>query len=91
MRNAHISSVMTLGEPFRQDGPAVYDFGTQTVTARVRDIIPVMMRHRLTPPPDETYSLHRKLSGAFLLCSKLGSRVDTKKVFAEETGGYVFG
>ncbi|RUS21946.1 ABC1 family-domain-containing protein [Endogone sp. FLAS-F59071] len=90
MRDAHIDSVMTLGEPFRLDSPPIYDFGMQTVTARVRDTIPVMLRHRLTPPPDETYSLHRKLSGAFLLCSKLGSRIDTKRVFAEETKGYVF-
>ena len=57
---------------------------TQTVTARVRDTIPVMLRHRLTPPPDETYGLHKKLSGAFLLCTKLGSTFDTKRVWREE-------
>lgn len=34
-----------------------------------------MLKHRLTPPPQETYSLNRKLSGAFLLCERLDSRV----------------
>lgn len=84
MKEAHIDSVMVLGEPFRSDAPEMYDFSTQTVTARVRDTIPVMLRHRLTPPPDETYGLHKKLSGAFLLCTKLSSAFDTKRVWKEE-------
>ncbi|KAI9266800.1 ABC1 family-domain-containing protein [Phascolomyces articulosus] len=84
MREAHIDSVMVLGEPFRQDAPDQFDFGSQTITGRVRDTIPVMLRHRLTPPPDETYGLHKKLSGAFLLCTKLGSQFDTKKVWYDE-------
>jgi len=40
-----------------------------------------MIRERLTPPPEETYSLHRKLSGAFLLCARLGSRVRCRELF----------
>lgn len=84
MREAHIDSVMVLGEPFRADAPDVFDFGVQTITGRVRDTIPVMLRHRLTPPPDETYGLHKKLSGAFLLCTKLQSRFNTKAVWQEE-------
>ncbi|KAG1463274.1 hypothetical protein G6F46_002325 [Rhizopus delemar] len=84
MRNAHIDSVMVLGEPFRKTAPDTYDFEQQTITARIRETIPVMLRHRLTPPPDESYGLHKKLSGAFLLCSKLGSKFDTKAVWREE-------
>ncbi|CEP19485.1 hypothetical protein [Parasitella parasitica] len=84
MRNAHIDSVMVLGEPFRETAPNNYDFSSQTITQRVRETIPVMLRHRLTPPPDETYGLHKKLSGAFLLCTKLGSQFDTKAVWKEE-------
>lgn len=84
MRNAHIDSVLVLGEPFRKDAPDVFDFARQTITARVRDTIPVMLRHRLTPPPDETYGLHKKLSGAFLLCTRLGSKFDTKAVWRDE-------
>lgn len=84
MKNAHIDSVMALGEPFRDDAPDCFDFTQQTITGRVRETIPVMLRHRLTPPPDETYGLHKKLSGAFLLCTKLGSKFDTKAVWREE-------
>ncbi|RKO92885.1 ABC1 family-domain-containing protein [Blyttiomyces helicus] len=88
MRNAHVNSLLTVGTPFRVDGPDLYDFGSQDITGRVRSEIPVMLRERLTPPPDETYSLHRKLSGAFLLCTKLGSRVEAKRMLQDCWEGY---
>ncbi|RDW89492.1 hypothetical protein BP6252_01524 [Coleophoma cylindrospora] len=81
MLNAHIKSVLTLAEPFLESSPEVYDFQDQTITERVKALIPVMIRERLAPPPEETYSLHRKLSGAFLLCARLGSRVRCRELF----------
>lgn len=83
MVDAHVSSILTLAEPFMDSSPDVYDFQDQTITDRVRDLIPVMIRERLAPPPEETYSLHRKLSGAFLLCARLGSRVRCKELFKD--------
>ncbi|KAL4899669.1 hypothetical protein BDW74DRAFT_163098 [Aspergillus multicolor] len=83
MIDAHVSSILTLAEPFMDSSPDVYDFRDQTITERVRDLIPVMIRERLAPPPEETYSLHRKLSGAFLLCARLGSRVRCKELFSD--------
>ena len=85
MLNAHVSSVLTLAEPFNEAAPEVYDFRNQTITDRVRNLIPVMVKERLAPPPEETYSLHRKLSGAFLLCARLGSRVKCRELFASAT------
>jgi aarF domain-containing kinase len=83
MVDAHIASVLTLAEPFLDSSPEVYDFRDQTITDRVKALIPVMIRERLAPPPEETYSLHRKLSGAFLLCARLGSRVRCRELFGE--------
>lgn len=83
MLEAHLVSVMTLAEPFLQSAPEVYDFRDQTITERVKAQIPVMIHERLAPPPEETYSLHRKLSGAFLLCAKLGSRVRCRELFEQ--------
>ncbi|KAJ1951204.1 hypothetical protein FBU59_000304 [Linderina macrospora] len=88
MTNAHVDSVLEIGKPFRSAG--LYDFGSQDVSNNVREAIPVMLRHRLTPPPDETYSLHRKLSGAYLLCIKLRSRVPCQELFKSITSQYTF-
>lgn len=54
---AHSDAVLILGEAFRRDEP--FDFGLQETTRRINELVPVMLQHRLTPPPDETYSLHR--------------------------------
>ena len=83
MIDAHVDSILTLAEPFMDSSPEIYDFHDQSITDRIRGLIPVMIKERLAPPPEETYSLHRKLSGAFLLCARLGSRVSCKELFAK--------
>ncbi|XP_078720565.1 atypical kinase COQ8B, mitochondrial-like isoform X1 [Lampetra fluviatilis] len=79
MERAHVDAVMILGEPFRRDEP--FDFGAQSTTARIQGLVPVLLRHRLTAPPPESYSLHRKMSGAFLLCARLGAVITCKDMF----------
>ncbi|KAH8337999.1 hypothetical protein KR059_000538 [Drosophila kikkawai] len=74
MEQAHVDAVMILGEIFRYDGE--FDFGKQNTTERLAALVPTMVAHRLCPPPEEIYSIHRKLSGIFLLCARLNVRLN---------------
>ena len=49
-----------------------------------------MLKHRLTAPPEEAYSLHRKLSGAFLACIKLGAKVPCRQILLDAYDNYKF-
>jgi aarF domain-containing kinase len=86
MLDAHLKSMSLVASPFCHEGK--YEFANQTITDSVRALIPIMLRHRLTPPPPETYSLNRKLSGAFLMCARLGANVDCQQLWEEHVAGY---
>jgi len=81
MVDAHIESILTIGEPFASKGD--FDFGNQRMTERIYKLMPVMLKNRLKPPPPEVYSLHRKLSGAYLMNMRLKSKIPTRDVFME--------
>jgi aarF domain-containing kinase len=49
MIDAHIDSVLTVGEPFAQNNE--YDFGKQEMTKKTYELMPVMVKHRIQPPP----------------------------------------
>jgi len=84
MLNAHHTGVMIVGEPFRTPTSSdLYDFGTADFTEKVVKILPTMSKHRLTPPPQEVYSLHKKVVGTYLMCIKLRARVRARKIFEE--------
>lgn len=81
MLDAHCETGFIVGLPFASAGD--YDFAahSKSVTERVTELGLIMLKHRLCPPPEEGYSLHRKLSGAFLCCIKLGSVFPSKDIF----------
>ena len=80
-----MTSMLTLGEPFRHDAPVPYPFANQTITDRVREQIPIMVRERLSPPPHETFSLYTQESGAVWMGAGLGARVNCRDLFDQVT------
>lgn len=83
MFNAHYTGTMIVGEPFRTKEGELYDFGTAGLTEKVYQILPTMSKHRLTPPPQEIYSLHKKIIGTYLMCIKLKARVPAREILEE--------
>uniref|UniRef100_UPI003590283C atypical kinase COQ8B, mitochondrial-like isoform X1 n=1 Tax=Myxine glutinosa TaxID=7769 RepID=UPI003590283C len=79
LQELHVNAVMIIGEAFSTEGP--FDFGQQSTVQRIFGLMPTVMQHRLAPPPEESYSLLRKLSGAFLICSKLHACIPCKDDF----------
>ena len=81
MMEAHKLSGFCLGEPFQSYEP--YDFKSSKITSRISEHGAVFLKHRLTPPPEEVYTLHRKLAGAYNLCIKLGAKISCRDLLDE--------
>ena len=81
MNEAHVESVMLLARPFHRQG--AFCFASQTITAEIQALSSVMLRERLVPPPPEVYSLHRKMSGLFLLAGKLEASFDCQQIWRD--------
>ena len=87
MLEAHKMSGFTLGEPFSTDEE--YDFKDSGITGRISDHGSAFLQHRLTPPPEEVYTLHRKLAGAFNLCIKLGAKIKCRDLLEDVIDNHI--
>lgn len=90
MENSHVDAVMMLGQVFNVDNE-IFDFGQQKITRGIAKMVPTIINERLCPPPEEIYSLHRKLSGVFLLCAKLNVKINCRDMFRDVYNNYKFG
>lgn len=88
MLEAHKLSGFTLGEPFATDHE--YDFKDSGITARISKHGSAFLQHRLTPPPKEVYTLHRKLAGAFNVCIRLGAKIKCRDLLEDVLANHVF-
>ncbi|KAF5197867.1 Atypical kinase coq8b protein [Thalictrum thalictroides] len=89
MLDAHVQAGFLAGLPFSK--PGGFDFRSTNITQSISNLGATMLKHRLSPPPDEVYSLHRKLSGAFLACIKLGAVVPCRELLLQVYEQYQFG
>ena len=91
MLNAHVAAALIIGEPFSsQYATSGYGFAAMNMSGRVSELARVMVRLRLTAPPKESYTLHRKLSGCFLTCKKLHANVSLRDMFMDVYRQYQF-
>jgi len=88
MVDAHVEAGFIVGEPFSLEGR--YDFEKGNIAGRVSELAAVMLKHRLVAPPKEVYTLHRKLSGAFLTCKKLRAYIPCRSHFLNIYYSYSF-
>jgi aarF domain-containing kinase len=88
MLRAHKLSGYTVGEPFYSNEP--FDFRGSNISTRMGEHTSVFLRHRLTPPPEEVYTLHRKLAGAYMLCIKLGAVIECRSMLQDIVASHRF-
>ena len=76
-----LDMIKLISEPVT--GGGIYDFGRSDVFARGREAGLEMMFEDMSEyraPPPETIFLHRKLVGSFMLCSRIGARVNVQEL-----------
>ena len=89
MMHAHVEAALIVGEPFLTNES--FDFGNAQLTKRIGQFGSVFMKYRLTPPPSEAYSLHRKLAGAILLCIRLKANIKCRDILEDSYNKFLEG
>ena len=86
MVQAHVDAGLVVGEPFASHEP--FDFKSSGLTSRVAKHGATFAEERLTAPPTEVYSLHRKLAGAFLICIRMGAKMSCRDMLEDLHSNY---
>ena len=42
-----------------------------------------MLKHRLTPPREEIYTLHRRFNGCFQLAARVGATISAREILLD--------
>jgi aarF domain-containing kinase len=86
--HAQVSGIMDLlmliGQPLQAEG--VYDFGGSGLIAQAfqQGQAQILGEGYGSPPPADLLFLQRKFAGTFMLCNRLGAKLDLREVFGSE-------
>ncbi len=83
-RDGVVQLLLAVGEPLRTHGP--YDFGASTLIKTVFEQGQAQFFEAGygQPPPADMLLLQRKFAGTFMLCARLGARLDLDEIFGSE-------
>lgn len=81
MLDGQLNTSMMFGQVFR--GNVEFDFGAENLTERLSAEAKKVLENRTTPPPEQFYSINRKMSGILTLCSKLEIKVNCHQIYNE--------
>ena len=82
MLEAHVNAAVLVGSPFAA-GAQPFAFAEQDIAKRIASDVSTMIKHRLTPPREEIYTLHRRLNGCFQLAARVGARIRARDILLE--------
>jgi aarF domain-containing kinase len=82
MLDAHVSAASLVGSPF-QSASQPFNFGAQEISKRIASDVATMLKHRLTPPREEIYALHRRLNGCFQLAARVGATIPARDILLD--------
>ena len=82
MLDAHVNAAVLVGSPFDAENQP-FDFGKQDISKRIASDVATMIKHRLTPPREEIYTLHRRLNGCFQLAARVGATIPAREILLD--------
>lgn len=82
MLEAHVNAAVLVGSPFAAAAQP-FAFAEQDIAKRIASDVSTMIKHRLTPPREEIYTLHRRLNGCFQLAARVGARIRARDILLE--------